>query len=83
MRFSAYDLREMEIAEQVVPYGEHAATLRTLFLGYVMQAVLGGSKEAQSMAARISRQLQGTPPRRKRNPVAALLGRLGRKGSSS
>jgi hypothetical protein len=66
----------MEIAEQIVPFGEHAATLRMLFLGYAMQAAFGGSKQAGVWAERIRHQLFSTKPKRRRNPVAALLGRL-------
>jgi len=72
----------MELAEQVVPYGEYGATLRARYLGYVIQAVFGGSRDAATMANRINSQLQGPQPkRRRRNPVAALLGRFKRRGS--
>jgi hypothetical protein len=80
-RFSAYGLREMELAEQVVPYGEHAANLRARYLGFVMQAVFGGSRDAVTMANRINNQLQSIRPRkRRRNPVTALLGRITGRG---
>ena len=80
-RFSAYELREMEIAEELVPYGERAATLRMQYLGHVIVAALAGSRAAQTAAERIRHRLEGTSPTRQRNPVAAALGRLGREGT--
>jgi len=71
----------MELAEQVVPYGEHAANLRMLFLGHAMAAAFGGSKQAAVAAERIRQQLMGKTPRRKRGLVAGLLARYGRKGN--
>ena len=72
----------MELAEQVVPYGEHAANLRAVYLGQVMAATFGGSKPAASAAQRIYRLLFANPPQRRRRGslVAGLLATFGRKG---
>ncbi len=56
--FTAYELREMELAESVVPYGERAQTLRTLFLGYRLFAAQG-DKDAAKEAGRIAKMLLG------------------------
>ena len=47
----------MEIADRIAPHGERAATLRTIYLGLVIQAVFGGSKAASRDADRIARML--------------------------
>ncbi len=72
----------MELAEQVVPFGEHAQNLRMLFAGYAMQAAFGGSKQAAGAAERIRQALMGkAPKRRRRGLVAGLLAKYGRKGN--
>ena len=57
-RFSAYELREMEVAEKVVPFGEYAMTLRSIYLARAMGASQG-SEEAAKAARDIMAILTG------------------------
>jgi len=53
-RFSALELRELELAESIVPYGEYAAALRARYIAYAVIAGVGGSREAADAARQIA-----------------------------
>lgn len=57
-RFSARELRELEIAERIVPFGEYAMTLRAEYLAHAF-AASQGSKESAAAATEIMRTLLG------------------------
>jgi len=64
-RFSAYELRELELAERECPWGEAAENLRTLLLAATVRHVLG-DKNAGEAIRRIENLLLGPPPKRKK-----------------
>jgi len=48
------ELRELELAETICPFGEYAKTLRMKYLGNVIQASFTGSKGAKESAKQIA-----------------------------
>ncbi len=70
-RYSAYELRELELAESEAPWGESAETLRAIYLADVVLAALG-DKDAAKEARQILNRLMG-PTRGRRRTLAAQL----------
>ncbi|NLH44204.1 MAG: hypothetical protein GX448_20385 [Planctomycetes bacterium] len=70
-RYSAYELRELELAESEAPWGESADTLRAIYLADVVLAALG-DKEAGREARQILNRLMG-PVRARRRTLKSQL----------
>ncbi|NLH43325.1 MAG: hypothetical protein GX448_15910 [Planctomycetes bacterium] len=70
-RYSAYELRELELAESEAPWGESAETLRAIYLADVVLAALG-DKEAGREARQILNRLMG-PVRGRRRTLKSQL----------
>ena len=70
-RYSAYELRELELAESEAPWGESADTLRAIYLADVVLAALG-DKEAGKEARQILNRLMG-PVRARRRTLKSQL----------
>lgn len=71
-RYSAYELRELELAEQECPWGESAETLRAVYLADAIFAALG-DKEAAREARQILSRLQGPAAKAKRRTLKSQL----------
>ena len=71
-RYSAYELRELELAESEVPWGESAETLRAIYLADVILAALG-DKDAAKEARQILNRLMGPAKARRRRTLAAQI----------
>jgi hypothetical protein len=69
-RYSAYELRELELAESEAPWGESAETLRAIYLADVVLAALG-DKDAAKEARQILNRLMGPTKARRRRTLAA------------
>ena len=70
-RYSAYELRELELAESEAPWGESAETLRVIYLADVVLAALG-DRDAAREARQILNGLMG-PARVRRRTLAAQI----------
>lgn len=53
-RFSSLELRELELAESIIPFGEYAAALRARFIAYAIRAALTGSRDEGDAARQIA-----------------------------
>jgi hypothetical protein len=53
-RFSSLELRELELAETLVPFGEYAAALRARYMAYAIRAALTGSRDEADAARQIA-----------------------------
>ena len=76
-RYSAYELRELELAESEAPWGESAETLRAIYLADVVLAALG-DKDAAREARQILNRLMGPARVRRRALAAQIRHRQGR-----
>lgn len=71
-RFSAHELRRLELAEHECPWGEAAATLRAVYLAERVAALLG-DKKAGKAAQELLTRLLGPAPKARPAGLKALL----------